>query len=322
VPLQKFIARQRLADLLMKMGRFDQAATELDQARFLLSSGMGEGGDVVAKELLEFWVCELNWTLAVHAQRMGNLSQAHQKIEEAVREMEITSKELPHLFWPKPTLAAYKLTQAEIYFLSGQMDEALAAAERSIDLYSQDVPTDRYEAALAHWMLGELLYELGKTSEAEVHFAHAADGLNEMFAALPNEPHTGERIVCFLSDCASNRFRDPPRAVQIAERLLTETNGPMWLYLGLARYRAGDFQGAEVALDKAIDLRSGGDALDWLLLAVVQHKSGRHDEAADSFAKAQELLRARASIYYGWIGALGYQRIRAEVESLLAAANS
>jgi len=39
--------------------------------------------------------------------------------------------------------------------------------------------------------------------------------------------------------------------------------GGIWNTLGVARYRVGDWSGAIEALNESMDLRSGGDALDW-----------------------------------------------------------
>jgi len=141
--------------------------------------------------------------------------------------------------------------------------------------------------------------------------------LAEINAPLPDEPYSNERLICLLSNCASEKFRDPARAAAIAERLLSraDTNGPMWLYLALAHYRAGDFSAAEEAVRQSMELRSGGDALDWLLLSAAQHKSSRVDNSPELLG-AQDSITRRAPIFYCRVGVLGYQRIHDEVQSM------
>jgi hypothetical protein len=91
----------------------------------------------------------------------------------------------------------------------------------------------------------------------------------------------------------------------------------MWLYQGLARYRAGDWRGAQEALQKSIALRSGGDALDWLLFAASQLQAGDKAGAKQSYRQAQDAISRAAPIRLAHgITVLDYQRIRAEVEAL------
>ena len=59
-----------------------------------------------------------------------------------------------------------------------------------------------------------------------------------------------------------------------------------WNTLGTARYRAGDWQGAIEALEKSMQLRSGGDAFDWFFLAMAQWQLGHKDEARNWYDKA------------------------------------
>ncbi|HUQ69688.1 MAG TPA: tetratricopeptide repeat protein, partial [Planctomycetaceae bacterium] len=48
---------------------------------------------------------------------------------------------------------------------------------------------------------------------------------------------------------------------------------------GVAHYRAGDWKAAIATLEKAIELRKGGDCFDWLSLAMAHWQLGNKDEA-------------------------------------------
>jgi Flp pilus assembly protein TadD len=55
--------------------------------------------------------------------------------------------------------------------------------------------------------------------------------------------------------------------------------------LGVAHYRAGDGKAAVAALDKSVEMGQGGDAVDWLFLAMAHRKLG-HDEARRCYEQA------------------------------------
>ena len=64
--------------------------------------------------------------------------------------------------------------------------------------------------------------------------------------------------------------------------------------LALARYRAGDWQGAIAYLRKSMELRSGGDSYDWFLLAMAHWQLGEKDEARRWYDKAVERVMRNA----------------------------
>ena len=81
-------------------------------------------------------------------------------------------------------------------------------------------------------------------------------------------------------------------------------NGGYQNTLGVALYRTGDWKGTVAALEKSMQLRSGGDASDWFFLAMAHWQLGEKDEARSDYDKAvarmgkdadknEELLRFR-----------------------------
>ena len=76
--------------------------------------------------------------------------------------------------------------------------------------------------------------------------------------------------------------RDPEAAVGYAERAVAlepeEFNN--WNTLGVARYYAGDMDGAVEALLESMRLAQGGAVYDWLFLAMAYHELG-DDRSAD-----------------------------------------
>jgi tetratricopeptide (TPR) repeat protein len=70
----------------------------------------------------------------------------------------------------------------------------------------------------------------------------------------------------------------------------------LWLTLGVAQYRTGDYSAAAVAVRKSIDLKEGGDAVDWLFLAAIQHQTGERDQAQKWFDQGVAWIKANP----GW----------------------
>ena len=63
----------------------------------------------------------------------------------------------------------------------------------------------------------------------------------------------------------------PLELARKAVRLAPE-RGDFWNTLGVAHYRAGDWKDAAAALGESMRLRDGGDANDWLFMAMVRYR--------------------------------------------------
>ncbi|MFO0957205.1 MAG: family 16 glycoside hydrolase [Isosphaeraceae bacterium] len=63
--------------------------------------------------------------------------------------------------------------------------------------------------------------------------------------------------------------------------------------LGAVEYRSGNLDAAAAAMQKSMDSRQGGDANEWVYLAMIAHKKGDTPGAISWLAKTQEWMRAR-----------------------------
>ena len=79
----------------------------------------------------------------------------------------------------------------------------------------------------------------------------------------------------------------------LAKHVLPARAGHYWRYLALAQYRSGDWQDAADSIQQAMDLRQGGDAFDWFLLAMAQWQLGQKEEALERYTQAQEGNRSK-----------------------------
>jgi uncharacterized protein HemY len=110
--------------------------------------------------------------------------------------------------------------------------------------------------------------------------------------------------------------RDPAEAVEHARRAvdLAPQQGGFYNTLGVAQYRAGDWQGAVDALGRSMELAGGGSAFDWFFLAMAHWQLGQQDLAREWFEKAVLWMDERQPDNEE----LG--RFRAEAEELLGLA--
>jgi eukaryotic-like serine/threonine-protein kinase len=88
--------------------------------------------------------------------------------------------------------------------------------------------------------------------------------------------------------------QDASLAVELAREAVTlaPKDGNCWNTLGIACYRAGDLAAAANALDRSMQLRSGGDPYDWFFLAMVRDHQGQRDTALQWFNRAQHWMDA------------------------------
>ena len=66
---------------------------------------------------------------------------------------------------------------------------------------------------------------------------------------------------------------------------LAPSHGEFWNTLGVAQYRAGNWQLAIDSLNKSMELRGGGDAFDWFVLAMAYQRFDEPDKAQKWYEK-------------------------------------
>ena len=171
--------------------------------------------------------------------------------------------------------------------------------------------------ALAHYRLGELLHQTGRTEEARQQFVPAQAIMEDLARRRPEESICHWQLICLLANCPDPALRDPPRAVALAKRVLPPSAGHYWRYLALAQYRSDQWQDAADSIQQAMDLRQGGDAFDWLLLAMTHWQLGQKDAALERYTQAQEAIKTGKPLFYEYVGVMAVQRLQSEAEMLM-----
>jgi len=104
----------------------------------------------------------------------------------------------------------------------------------------------------------------------------------------PKDATVHNILAWLLATHANPKLRDPGRAVNCAKRAveLAPKEGNYWNTLGVAHYRAGDWKSALAALEKSMELRKGGDSIDWFFLAMCHEKLGDKEKARQWYDRA------------------------------------
>ena len=108
--------------------------------------------------------------------------------------------------------------------------------------------------------------------------------------------------------------RDPLKAVEQARQALEldpDCANVALNTLGVAYYRAGNWQAAIEWLESSMKFRKGGDSRDWFFLAMAQEQLGSHNEARKWFDQAVAWMEKRAPLDEQLLG------FRHEAEELL-----
>jgi serine/threonine protein kinase/Tfp pilus assembly protein PilF len=180
----------------------------------------------------------------------------------------------------------------------GEYQKALALLPPLVEKYP-GLPSFRQVLADVHIGLGKLAPAVGKPGEAADHFRTALDLLTKLGADLPDggpgpglPGHNENSLAWFLVNCPDPSFRDPKRALELARKSVNRApqQADCWNTLGGAYFRAGDAAQAVGALQRAVDLRQGGDAMDWMLMAASRWALGQATAARDARAKATAWL--------------------------------
>jgi tetratricopeptide (TPR) repeat protein/tRNA A-37 threonylcarbamoyl transferase component Bud32 len=195
----------------------------------------------------------------------------------------------------EPRRAEHWHNRAIVYHQQGRFAEALADSSKVIE-FATNIPL----ICQAYYLRAETNRYLGRFAQAQADYG----------AVLKRRPTDGpplNGLARLLATCPEPKLRDPRRAVELAGKAVAAAPraGRYWQTLGIAHYRADEWRPAVLALDKAVMLRRGGDALDHLFLAMAHWQLGGRDEARKAYDRAVHWLQEHKE-------ALGKEKPRVE----------
>ncbi len=196
----------------------------------------------------------------------------------------------------------------------GRLDEAQAAYSAAIQALNELGSGSADNADLLarlHTYQGDAFLQLGKALEAKSAYRTAIT-LREQ---LPKEAKNLNQLARLLADCSDDELRDRIKAVLLAREVCDKNPAAAdyWNTLGLACYRAGQWDESLQALDEAQKHRFGDDSSDHFLQAMAYWQQQNKTEAQASFDRGIELMDMNRPGQFDAI------RLRREAAELLGA---
>jgi tetratricopeptide (TPR) repeat protein len=143
--------------------------------------------------------------------------------------------------------------------------------------------------------LGAILDGNGKGTEARDVYGIAREELGRLEPDL-NDAIGSADLAWFRAKCPHSDFRDPTRAVALAERAVELAPGDIhcWLSLGVARYTMAEWAGAAVAFDRAdVGCTEDGGTYAAFYAAMAYARKGEQQRARQRYDKALAVLEGR-----------------------------
>lgn len=253
-------------------------------------------------------------TLARFHIAKGRTREAELSFERALGLLEQAVKESPQLTLCRVALARTLAAYAELLAGAGRNAETEALRQKAITHY------ERLKAAFPENpdYSRELLpcyLTLVQSLEASARTAESLELFRKAMALDPSDHLLNNNRAWFLAAGPVPRLYDAGLARNLARKAVAAKpdDGDYHNTLGAALMRAGDNPGAIAELHVSMNLRSGGDGLDWFFLAMAYHRTGDDENARLWLGRAVEWMdRNRPND-------AELKRIRAEAEAILAA---
>jgi tetratricopeptide (TPR) repeat protein len=201
---------------------------------------------------------------------LGNALRQNHQLDEAIDQFRAATRLDDSSSQAHVDLGAALLEMGQ----KDQLDEAIAECQRAIYLAPN--------RAIPRFNLGQALARKG---QARV----AIDVLNYVVQRVPpSKVEVSNFLAWVLVTAADSTVWDPARAVELAAKAVKQepTFAPGYRTLGVAQYRAGDWNAATKALEKSVALSMGGDGHDWYFLAMAQHRLGNGKAAREWYDRA------------------------------------
>jgi tetratricopeptide (TPR) repeat protein len=231
----------------------------------------------------------------------GRSRAAEKEWGKSVAYYEQAIKDWPRVPEHRRDLARIERAFGDLLFDGNKRTEATAHVRRSIELLTQlnaDFPgrlSVQEELGDSLAAMGDLLTAEGDPRNAEEHYRRALELKEHVLSQQPDITSHNNKLAWFLTDCRDLRFRDPGRALVLAQKAVTLTRGENGDYLntlGVVQYRLGEWTAAVATLHRAQHQRGEGDESDWLYLAMAHWKLNEKQQSLDCYDRAVKLLSA------------------------------
>jgi serine/threonine protein kinase/tetratricopeptide (TPR) repeat protein len=284
VRMEEASGHSDLGSFYVEKGRFSEAETELRESLKLLRA--------LEKDFPEFTQARMELAKALDRlswvyQNTGRPAEAEKTLPIALALAEKQARENSANPDCRRLTTQLLFRQAQRWAAGGQTEKAIASLSKALTLQAKladalpAIPEIRRELARSLNLLGCQLTKEGKKPEAAGALMQARQLYEKLIADASGGPSYFQEYSWFLATCPDESFRNPSLALAMAERGVTlgPEQGECWSAFGVAHYRTGNWQKAEAAFQKSIQLRNGGACADWLFLAMTCRQLGDHPQS-------------------------------------------
>jgi serine/threonine protein kinase/Tfp pilus assembly protein PilF len=290
--------------------RKQRAAAHMELGRFLAERGRPDAADVCYRDAADQWTrlradlpkepayrqaaSVVQCRRGLLLQAVGRLEEAEQSVRQAVALTDQLVAEFPVYGHYRRARAVAHSQLAALLAATSRHQETEAAFREALALATDLVkgspraPTLREDLAVVQDQWGRWLMERNLATEAEPHFRQAVAVLQHLVSEQPVQGTYARKLAWLLATCRHPAIHDATRAVALARQAAERESqdNAIWIVLGAAYGRAGDWTSALAALQRGISLPGAGDATDRFWLALAHARLGRPDLARRNYATA------------------------------------
>jgi serine/threonine protein kinase/Tfp pilus assembly protein PilF len=170
---------------------------------------------------------------------------------------------------------AYR-SRGHVYELKGELDKALADLNKAIEL-KPDFSTAYYGRARIRATLGQMPSAVNDVKTAV-----------QLSTSEPYQLVKLKSVAWFLTTCPDERLRNIKTALELASnaRVHAPKDARVWVVLGAAQYRAGNWNDALRSLEKSAEFPSYRDGAGRLFLAMTHWQLGNEQRAHHWYHRA------------------------------------
>jgi tetratricopeptide (TPR) repeat protein len=232
---------------------------------------------------------------------LGQLRGAEAMFRRSLTIAESLAADFPSFVTNRSNVAVSLANVGEVLYDQGRFAEsepyfahAVATIEQLVSQHPDDVGLQSLLAEVRSGF-GQALEKIGRHQDALRTYREALRVLEQVASRtsspLQNQGNRSEasaRIAHLLAASHDPSIRDPAAAVILAREAaaLNPRRAGVWNTLGIACYRAGDWNATIDILGKSIELRPSGDASGWLILSMAHWQRDEKDKARNCYQRA------------------------------------
>jgi tetratricopeptide (TPR) repeat protein len=244
-------------------------------------------GKFGSKKEQRWHLCRAYTFLGIAQSSAGHLKEAEKAHRQALAATEQLANDFPKEASYQQRVALCHMNLGFVLHRTAHLDDTERHFQEAVRMYEGHPEWKDDQGILAQSLFGlaQILSKKGRNEEA-------AKTYRRFLELQPASPVGNNNAAWFLATCADPKFRDPSRAVKLAQKAteLAPMEGTYWNTLGAAHYRAGNWKEAIAGLEKSMELRKGGDSFDWFFLAMAHWKLGEKEKARTRFDQAVEWM--------------------------------